>query len=384
MLLNLLSSEKVYFSDTLEPISLWLTIGVVCALLLTLIVCFFTHRDIIGKVSKCAVISFTFYALILGIILLVAEISKKFDLAYLENNWVNKDVITHVLIPLLVTLIILLIGGITLFILNKKESKGKKIFSIVFGTLFFLSLITTLILMYLHYSNNIFGDGYYTSPESGFNSTLLYVFSAVLIAFIVSLSFIVGRKNKTPFTSKTIAFAGICLALSFTLSFIKFEAAWIQGGSITLISFLPICLFSYVYGMKKGLLVGVIYGLLQAVQDPFIVHPAQFLLDYPVAFSTIAMSGLLTDLRVLSNRPRIKFAIGAALTGLLRYVSHVISGVFAFGAYALDAEATNFLTYSAVYNTYVFIDIALVIVVGVVILSSKSFVKELNKMEIEA
>ena len=384
MLLNLLSSEKVYFSDTLEPISLWLTIGVVCALLLTLIVCFFTHRDIIGKVSKCAVISFTFYALILGIILLVAEISKKFDLAYLENNWVNKDVITHVLIPLLVTLIILLIGGITLFILNKKESKGKKIFSIVFGSLFSLSLITTLILMYLHYSNNIFGDGYYTSPESGFNSTLLYVFSAVLIAFIVSLSFIVGRKNKTPFTSKTIAFAGICLALSFTLSFIKFEAAWIQGGSITLISFLPICLFSYVYGMKKGLLVGVIYGLLQAVQDPFIVHPAQFLLDYPVAFSTIAMSGLLTDLSVLSNRPRIKFAIGAALTGLLRYVSHVISGVFAFGAYALDAEATNFLTYSAVYNTYVFIDIALVIVVGVVILSSKSFVKELNKMEIEA
>ncbi len=384
MLLNLLSSEKVYFSDTLEPISLWLTIGVVCALLLTLIVCFFTHRDIIGKVSKCAVISFTFYALILGIILLVAEISKKFDLAYLENNWVNKDVITHVLIPLLVTLIILLIGGITLFILNKKESKGKKIFSIVFGTLFFLSLITTLILMYLHYSNNIFGDGYYTSPESGFNSTLLYVFSAVLIAFIVSLSFIVGRKNKKPFTSKTIAFAGICLALSFTLSFIKFEAAWIQGGSITLISFLPICLFSYVYGMKKGLLVGVIYGLLQAVQDPFIVHPAQFLLDYPVAFSTIAISGLLTDLRVLSNRPRIKFAIGAALTGLLRYVSHVISGVFAFGAYALDAEATNFLTYSAIYNTYVFIDIALVVVVGVVILSSKSFVKELNKMEIEA
>ena len=384
MLLNLLSSEKVYFSDTLEPISLWLTIGAVCALLLTLIVCFFTHRDIIGKVSKCAVISFTFYTLILGIIFLVAEISKKFDLAYLENNWVNKDVITHVLIPLLVTLIILLIGGITLFILNKKESKGKKIFSIIFGTLFFLSLITTLILMYLHYSNNIFGDGYYTSPESGFNSTLLYVFSAVLIAFIVSLSFIVGRKNKTPFTSKTIAFAGICLALSFTLSFIKFEAAWIQGGSITLISFLPICLFSYVYGMKKGLLVGVIYGLLQAVQDPFIVHPAQFLLDYPVAFSTIAISGLLTDLRVLSNRPRIKFAIGAALTGLLRYVSHVISGVFAFGAYALDAEATNFLTYSAVYNTYVFIDIALVVVVGVVILSSKSFVKELNKMEIEA
>ena len=132
--------------------------------------------------------------------------------------------------------------------------------------------------------------------------------------------------------------------------------------------------------MKKGLLVGVIYGLLQAVQDPFIVHPAQFLLDYPIAFSAIAISGLLTDLNVLNNKPRIKFSIGAILTGIFRYVSHTISGVFAFGAYAIDEGATNFLTYSAVYNTYVFFDIALVIVAGFIILSSKAFRKELDKM----
>ncbi|MBR2384770.1 MAG: energy-coupled thiamine transporter ThiT, partial [Clostridia bacterium] len=70
----------------------------------------------------------------------------------------------------------------------------------------------------------------------------------------------------------------MCVALSFALSYIKlFEMP--QGGSVTLFSMLPIMLFSYIYGMKKGLLVGVIYGLLQAVQDPYIIHPAQFLLD---------------------------------------------------------------------------------------------------------
>ena len=169
--------------------------------------------------------------------------------------------------------------------------------------------------------------------------------------------------------------AGMCTALSFVLSYVKFEAAWIQGGSITLVSFFPICLFSYVYGMKKGLIVGFIYGLLQAIQDPFIVHPAQFLLDYPIAFSMIALSGLLTDLNVLSNLPRLKFSLGVALTGLFRYASHVLSGTFAFGAYAMDSGATNFLLYSAVYNTYVFIDIALVVVVGVILLSSKAFLK---------
>ncbi len=380
MLLNLLTSEKIYFSDTLEPISLWLTLGFIIAILLSLIVCFFTNRDNVTSVAKSGLIAFVFYSLVLGAMLLIAEIAKKYDLAYLENNWVSKDVITHVLLPLLICICFTLIGGIVLFILSKKESKTKKVFTIVFGVVLTLLIVATLILTYLHYANNIEGDGYYTSPESGFNSTFLYLLSGILIAFLIAVSLIVGRKNKTPFTSKSIAFAGICLALSFTLSFIKFEVAWMQGGSITLISFLPICLFSYLYGMKKGLLVGVIYGLLQAVQDPFIVHPAQFLLDYPIAFSAIAMSGLLTDLNVLTNKPRIKFCIGATLTGLFRYISHTISGVFAFGAYALDEGATNFLTYSAVYNTYVFIDIALVLVAGFIILSSKAFRKELDKM----
>ena len=132
--------------------------------------------------------------------------------------------------------------------------------------------------------------------------------------------------------------------------------------------------------MKKGLIVGFIYGLLQAIQDPFIVHPAQFLLDYPIAFSMIALSGLLTDLNVLNNLPRLKFSIGALLTGTFRYACHVISGTFAFGAYAADTGATNFLTYSAVYNSYVFIDIALVIIVGIILFSSKSFMHELKKL----
>ena len=132
--------------------------------------------------------------------------------------------------------------------------------------------------------------------------------------------------------------------------------------------------------MKKGLIVGVVYGLLQAVQDPFIVHPAQFLLDYPIAFSMIALSGLLTDLNALNNLPRLKFSLGATLTGIFRYVSHTLSGTFAFGAYAVDNGASNFLLYSAIYNTYVFIDIALVIVVGLILLSSKAFIKEINKL----
>ena len=379
-MLNLLSSN--YLFDTLEPIAKWISIGVLGTFVFALIFIFFNKKENYTKseVTKTLGSVAVIYAIVMGIVLVVFEMIKKFSNSYLEENWVSQNIIPYVFIPVLTTLILTLIGLTTLFIIAKKKpALFKKAGLIVFITCG-VALITTIVLIAVFYYKNIVGDGYYTGEYGKLNSPLLYVFAFLLIAVVVATALIVGRKNKTPFDTRTIAMAGMCTALSFVLSYVKFEAAWIQGGSITLVSFFPICLFSYVYGMKKGLIVGFIYGLLQAIQDPFIVHPAQFLLDYPIAFSMIALSGLLTDLNVLSNLPRLKFSLGVALTGLFRYASHVLSGTFAFGAYAMDSGATNFLLYSAVYNTYVFIDIALVVVVGVILLSSKAFLKETDKL----
>lgn len=378
MTFNLLSSA--YLADTFEPVAKWLTIGFISALAICLLVTLFVKREILGQVAKNSLITLVFYALVMGIALLVMEIAKKYDSAYLDKNWVNQQITTHVFLPILITLVIALIGGITLFVVAKKKPSAFKITALIVGILCVVGIIVSLILIAVYYSNNIVGDGYYTEGYGELNSIALYVGAGLLIAIIVALSFIIGRKNKAPFDTKAIATAGICLAISFVLSYIKFEVAWLQGGSITLVSFLPICIFAYAYGMKKGLLVGLIYGILQAIQDPFIVHPAQFLLDYPVAFSSIAMAGMLTDLNVLENMPRLKFALSCVFTGIFRYVCHVLSGMFAFGAYALDAGQSNFFIFSAVYNSYVFVDIALVIVVGVIMLSSKAFQKEVGKL----
>ncbi len=379
MLNNLMSN---YLFDTLEPIAKWISIGVLGTFILALLVIFFnkkesyTKAEVVKSLGSVAVL----YAIVMGITLVVLEMIKKFSGSYLEDNWVNNNIIPYVFIPVLTTLVLSLIGLIILFIIAKKNPQLFKKVGLIVLIVCGVALITTIILIAVFYSKNIVGDGYYTGDYGKLNSPILYVSAFVLVALVVATALIVGRKNKTPFDTRTIAMAGICTALSFVLSYVKFEAAWIQGGSITLISFFPICLFSYVYGMKKGLIVGFIYGLLQAIQDPFIVHPAQFLLDYPIAFSMIALSGLLTDLNVLGNMPRLKFSLGVILTGVFRYVAHTLSGVFAFGAYAMDSGATNFLIYSAVYNTYVFIDIALVLVAGFVILSSKAFLKETDKL----
>ena len=379
MLNNLMSS---YVFDTLEPIAKWISVGVIGMMILSLIIIFFSKKESFSKSELVKTVGMVavFYAIVMGIVLVSLEMAKKFSKGYLEGNWVSEKIIPFVLIPVLVTLVLTLVSMITLFIISKKKPDIFKKTSIIALIVCGVALVITIVLIAIFYSKNILGDGYYTGDYGKLNSPVLYILSALLILVVVATSLIVGRKNKSPFDARAISMAGISIALSFVLSYVKFEAAWLQGGSITLVSFLPICLFSYVYGMKKGLIVGFIYGLLQAIQDPFIVHPGQFLLDYPIAFSMITFAGLLTDLNVLNNLPRLKFTISAILVGLFRYIAHVISGVFAFGAYAADSGASSFFTFSAIYNTYVFIDIALVVVVGLVLFSSKSFLHELKKL----
>ncbi len=369
--------EPVYAIDVIEPYIIWGSVALVGVLILAgLAVYFFkTFRSYV----KAAVALFVVYALIAGIVMLVLEIIKHYDPAYLEENYVNADIVPYVFIPTLVTVVLALVSAITMFILAKKRPEKKTTAGIICGALCLVSLIVTLVLVGIFYSRNIVGDGYYTDGYGNLNSVALYVSAAALVVCSIIAAFLISAKDKRPFDTHCIAFAGICVAMSFALSYIKlFEMP--QGGSITLASMLPVMLFAYVYGAKKGLLVGFIYGILQAVQDPYIVHPAQFLLDYPIAFSMVGFAGIFANVKALDKAPQVKFALGSVIAGTLRFVAHVFSGVFAFGAYALDEGFTNFWLYSLGYNSFIFIDVLIVAVVGVILFSSTGFRKELGKL----
>ena len=121
----------------------------------------------------------------------------------------------------------------------------------------------------------------------GVSQAGLYISAIVLVLILVVAATVFSKRNG-PFTTREMAYAAISVALSFALSYVKFFALP-QGGSVTLASMLPLMLFSYMFGIRKGIIVGAIYGVLQAIQDPWIIHPAQFFLDYPIAF---AMTGL--------------------------------------------------------------------------------------------
>ena len=371
MFFNLLSSAQ-YTVDKAEPIIKWLAIGFLTAIALCLLITLLIKKELLGSFAKVALFALVLFSLVLGITMLSFEIAKRYDPAYLEENWVSKDIVPFVFIPILITLVLLLISAVTLFFINKKKPELKKISGIISGVVCGVSLIVTLILIAIFYSTNIKEDGYYSEY---LNNVALYLCAGGLVILAIVCALILGRKDKDGFDTRSLSLAGVCIALSCALSYVKLWEMP-QGGTVTLASMLPIMVYSYIYGSKKGVLIGLIYGLLQAVQDPFIVHPAQFMLDYPIAFALTGFAGALKEFNFLSNRPQIKFAIGAIIGASLRFFTHVLSGVFAFGAYAGDQ---NFWVYSLAYNSFVFIDVILVIVVGVILFSSKAFIKELNR-----
>lgn len=126
-----------------------------------------------------------------------------------------------------------------------------------------------------------------------------------------------------------------------------------QGGSVS-VEMVPIFILAFRHGGKIGLLGGGLLGVLKLLVSPFIIHPIQLLLDYPVPFMVLGVAGfgLLRERRIL----------GVAMGILLRFITHVMAGVVFFAEYA--PEGTPVLVYSASYNaSYLFVEAIIVIAV---------------------
>lgn len=370
---NLLVSAGTLL-DRAEPVLLWTTVGVTALALIVGIAIFFIKKEVFGKYCKYTLFAFLVYALAVGILMLSLQLAKYYGA---NGKYTGTDVATYVFIPILVTLTAVLIASVTAFVIAKKRPEISKKYNIIAATVCAVTLVAAMIFIAVYFNTNVKGDGYYDGYGK-LNGAALYISAVLLVGVSIAAAFFVEKNDKSRFDAKALSLAGISVALSFALSYVKLWRMP-QGGSVTLVSMLPIMLFSYVYGAKKGILVGFVYGMLQAVQDPYIIHPAQFLLDYPIAYALTGLAGIFKRVNVFNKLPQLKFAISALVGGTLRFTSHVLSGVFAFGAYALDSGNTNFLLYSAAYNSYIFIDLILVIAVGVILLSSKGFSSEIRK-----
>jgi thiamine transporter len=131
----------------------------------------------------------------------------------------------------------------------------------------------------------------------------------------------------------------------------------VAGGSISF-TMLPIAVVALRRGALAGAAAGTLFGLIDLLVEPFILVPAQVLLDYPVPYLLFGLGvGLFST---LYNKTVVPKEGGTAVLGgsliivvsmvigwLLRVVSHVLSGVLFFAEYAGDQ---NVWLYSIVYN----------------------------------
>ncbi|MBZ4665517.1 energy-coupled thiamine transporter ThiT [Mahella sp.] len=160
---------------------------------------------------------------------------------------------------------------------------------------------------------------------------------AVVIAILAVVGFLVVIGPKAHFNTKSVVYGGLCIAIAFILSYIRFYH-WPQGGSITLASMLPMFVYAYIFGPAAGIAAGAAYGLLQLIQDPFIVHPVQVLLDYIIAFGALGLAGY----------SRHNISLGVLLGGFGRFMASFLSGVIFFASYA--PEGMNPIWYSILVN----------------------------------
>ena len=185
-------------------------------------------------------------------------------------------------------------------------------------------------------------------------TTLGNALLAVAILALLGISLFFAKKHSTKLTVKQLVFCAMSIALGTVLSNLKLFH-FPTGGSITLLSMLVICLPGYWFGLGVGLLAGVAYGILQMLIDPYILYPAQLVVDYLLAFGALGLSGVFSN----AKQGLLK---GYILGVLGRYLFAVLSGWIFFGSYAWDGWGA--LPYSLAYNAiYISAEAAVTVVI---------------------
>ena len=99
------------------------------------------------------------------------------------------------------------------------------------------------------------------------------------------------------------------------------------------------------------------------------------MLDYPIAFGALGLAGIFKGMKGLKGNMLLEFVLGMIVACVGRYLSHVLSGYFVFYSWSIW-EGKEFL-YSLAYNSFIFVDLALDVLVGGALLSSAAMRKQI-------
>lgn len=166
----------------------------------------------------------------------------------------------------------------------------------------------------------------------------------------------------------------IMLALATALSYVVlWEMPY--GGTVTLMSMLPILIVGYKNGLGWGLGTGLAFSLIQLLQGLSNFSYCQTagaviictLFDYIIPFTVLGAVALFRPLD--RKRHMLGFYVGTGTVIFIRFVCHFISGVTIWKQFA--PEGMGAWLYSFVYQiTYLLPELALVLIGGALIFDS--------------
>ncbi len=176
-------------------------------------------------------------------------------------------------------------------------------------------------------------------------------------------------------TTRKITTSALLIALATVLMWVSklIPAPWMQGGSVTLASMVPIVLIGIMFNTKWGLCSSVAYAIIQMLfgfypppTRNFLNFVLVILLDYIFAFGVLGLSGMFYR---MTGKRSLSAPIAGFIVTTLRYVCHILSGILIWGVYAEKGQTV--LAYSLVYNgTYMIPEIIITTIVTALICRS--------------
>jgi thiamine transporter len=228
------------------------------------------------------------------------------------------------------------------------------------------------LLCFVKNKEGVFMFDFLVNAEGGL-TTAGYAVSIVvgIVLFVVAL-FLAGKNtNRKKMTTKQLVFCAVAVALAFVTSYVKiFAMPW--GGSVTLCSMLFIVLIANWYGVGTGVLVGISYGMLQFIQEPYVLSFFQVCCDYLLAFAALGVAGFFTK----SKNGLLK---GYILAVIARGFFHSLGGYL----YWMDYMPENFpksltMLYPVLYNySYLLVEA----IITIVIISIPAVSKSLHRIK---
>lgn len=200
-----------------------------------------------------------------------------------------------------------------------------------------------------------------------------YGLSILAVLILVAAAAVLLHKNSTgrKLTTQQLVTCAAALALAYVTSYIKiFKLPF--GGSVTLFSMLFIVLIGYWYGARVGILTGLVYGIFQFLQEPYVLSFFQVCCDYILAFGAMGVAGFFSK----SKKFGLVKAYLAAI--LARGAFHALGGYL----YWMDYMPDNFpkslsALYPIIYNySYILLEGILTLV----IISIPAVSKALNQI----